>query len=123
MDEVDPEHDGSDPQEGLVTESKHLRRIIVVAALACGFAGSAPSAQDEYTVKVPGGLAFPSSRQVDRLPGRRCPFSPQNFVAIATTLEAFCSGLPLVPDSRAVTGTGVPGSALRAKAPSPPASR
>ena len=37
---------------------KFLRRAIITSALAIVVAGAALSAQDKYSVKIPGGLAF-----------------------------------------------------------------
>ena len=45
-----------------MTKSKRLRTIAVVTALASVWGGSTMSAQDKYTVKVPGGLAFSEFR-------------------------------------------------------------
>ena len=39
-----------------------MRRIVVVTALVSALGGSAMAAQDKYTVKVPGGLAFSEFR-------------------------------------------------------------
>ncbi len=41
-----------------MTKSKRMRAIVIAAALVTVLGGSAVSAQDKYTVKVPGGLAF-----------------------------------------------------------------
>ncbi len=43
-------------------KSKRLRTIAIVTALVSALGGSAMSAQDKYTVKVPGGLAFSEFR-------------------------------------------------------------
>ena len=43
-------------------KSKRMRTIAVVTALVSGLGSSAMSAQDKYTVKVPGGLAFSEFR-------------------------------------------------------------
>jgi hypothetical protein len=42
--------------------SDRLRTIVIMAAFVSAFGGSAMSAQDKYTVKVPGGLAFSEFR-------------------------------------------------------------
>src|SRR2546430_8127430 len=42
--------------------SKRMRTIAMVTALLSAWGGSAMSAQDKYTVKVPGGLAFSEFR-------------------------------------------------------------
>ncbi len=42
--------------------SKRMRTIVVVAALFSAASASAMSAQDKYTLKVPGGLAFSEFR-------------------------------------------------------------
>ena len=42
--------------------SKRMRTIAIVTALVSSLGGSAMSAQDKYTVKVPGGLAFSEFR-------------------------------------------------------------
>ena len=39
-------------------KSKRMRTIAIVTALLSPLGGRALSAQDKYTVKVPGGLAF-----------------------------------------------------------------
>lgn len=39
-------------------QSKRMRTIAVLTAVVSTFSGSAISAQDKYTVKVPGGLSF-----------------------------------------------------------------
>jgi hypothetical protein len=39
-------------------KSKRMRTIAIVTALVSALSGSAMSAQDKYTLKVPGGLAF-----------------------------------------------------------------
>src|SRR5213596_4085734 len=43
-------------------KGKGLGTIAIVTALVSAFGGSALSAQDKYTVKVPGGLAFAEFR-------------------------------------------------------------
>ena len=43
-------------------KSKRMRTIAIVTALVSALGGSAMSAQDKYTVKVPGGLAFSEFR-------------------------------------------------------------
>jgi len=45
-----------------VTKSKRIRTIAVATALVIALGGSAVVAQDKYTVKVPGGLAFSEFR-------------------------------------------------------------
>src|SRR5438132_10916898 len=45
-------------KEELVMKSQCMRTIAIVTALVCALGGSAMSAQDKYTLKVPGGLAF-----------------------------------------------------------------
>ena len=42
--------------------SKRMRTIAIVTALVSALGGSAMSAQDKYTLKVPGGLAFSEFR-------------------------------------------------------------
>src|SRR2546422_1019838 len=42
--------------------SKRMRTIAIVTALVSALGGSALSAQDKYTLKVPGGLAFSEFR-------------------------------------------------------------
>ena len=42
--------------------SKRMRTIAIVTALVSALSGKAMSAQDKYTVKVPGGLAFSEFR-------------------------------------------------------------
>ena len=49
-------------------QKKALISIISAVILGILAAGAAISAQDRYSLKVPGGLAFPSSR--DTRPGR-----------------------------------------------------
>src|SRR5437899_10484332 len=49
-------------KEELVMKSQRMRTIAIVTALVCALGGSALSAQDKYTVKVPGGLAFAEFR-------------------------------------------------------------
>src|SRR5258705_6133388 len=49
-------------KEELVMKCKGMRTIAVVTALVSALGGSAMSAQDKYTVKVPGGLAFSEFR-------------------------------------------------------------
>ncbi len=54
-------------------KSKGLGTIAIVTALVSALGGSALSAQDKYTVKVPGGLAFTGTRKSwRRSPQRRC---------------------------------------------------
>ena len=43
-------------------KSKRMRTIAITTALVSALGGSAMSAQDKYTVKVPGGLAFSEFR-------------------------------------------------------------
>src|SRR5213082_3374575 len=43
-------------------KSKRVRSIAIATALLSALGGSAMSAQDKYTVKVPGGLAFSEFR-------------------------------------------------------------
>jgi len=43
-------------------KSKGVRTIAIATALLSALGGSAMSAQDKYTVKVPGGLAFSEFR-------------------------------------------------------------
>jgi hypothetical protein len=45
-------------KEELAMSSNHMRTIVMVTALVSALGGSALSAQDKYSVKVPGGLAF-----------------------------------------------------------------
>jgi hypothetical protein len=45
-----------------LVKSKRMRTIAIVTALVSSLGGSAMSAQDKYTVKVPGGLAFSEFR-------------------------------------------------------------
>src|SRR6266403_5517196 len=45
-------------EEELVMKSKGMGTIAIVTALVSALGGSAMSAQDKYTVKVPDGLAF-----------------------------------------------------------------
>jgi hypothetical protein len=45
-------------KEDLVMKSKRMRTIAIATALVSALGASAMSAQDKYTVKVPGGLAF-----------------------------------------------------------------
>jgi len=45
-----------------VRKSKRVRTIAIATALVSALGGSAMSAQDKYTVKVPGGLAFSEFR-------------------------------------------------------------
>jgi hypothetical protein len=45
-----------------VLKSPRIRTLAVVTALASAWGSSAMSAQDKYTVKVPGGLAFSEFR-------------------------------------------------------------
>ena len=45
-----------------MTKSKRLRTIVVGTALVSALSGSAVSAQNKYTLKVPGGLAFSEFR-------------------------------------------------------------
>jgi hypothetical protein len=49
-------------EEELVMKRKCLRTIAIVTALVSALGGSALSAQDKYTLKVPGGLAFSEFR-------------------------------------------------------------
>ncbi len=49
-------------KEELVVKSKHMRTIGIVTALVTALGNGALSAQDKYTVKVPGGLAFSEFR-------------------------------------------------------------
>src|SRR5207247_9002975 len=49
-------------KEELVMKRKGLGTIAIVTALVSALGGSALSAQDKYTVKVPGGLAFAEFR-------------------------------------------------------------
>jgi hypothetical protein len=49
-------------KEELVMKSKGMGTIAIVTALVSALGGSAMSAQDKYTVKVPGGLAFSEFR-------------------------------------------------------------
>jgi cytochrome P460 len=49
-------------KEGLVMKCRRMRTIAIVTALVSALGGSAMSAQDKYTVKVPGGLAFSEFR-------------------------------------------------------------
>jgi len=46
----------------LIMQSPWAQRVALVTALACVLGGSTLSAQDKYTVKVPGGLAFSEFR-------------------------------------------------------------
>ena len=43
-------------------KSKRMRTIALVTALVSALGGRALSAQDKYTLKVPGGLAFSEFR-------------------------------------------------------------
>jgi hypothetical protein len=47
---------------GTVLKSKRMRTIAIVTVLVSALGGSAMSAQDKYTLKVPGGLAFSEFR-------------------------------------------------------------
>jgi Cytochrome P460 len=49
-------------KEELVMGSKRLRSIVIVTALVSALGSNAMSAQDKYTLKVPGGLAFSEFR-------------------------------------------------------------
>jgi hypothetical protein len=49
-------------KEGLVMKSKRMRTIAIVTALVSALGASPMSAQDKYTLKVPGGLAFSEFR-------------------------------------------------------------
>ena len=49
-------------KEEPVTKSKRMPTIAMVTALLSALSGSAVSAQDKYTLKVPGGLAFSEFR-------------------------------------------------------------
>jgi hypothetical protein len=49
-------------EEELVMKSRRMRTIAIVTALLSALSGSAMSAQDKYTLKVPGGLAFSEFR-------------------------------------------------------------
>src|SRR5207245_7316070 len=49
-------------KEELVMKSKGMGTIAIVTALVGALGGRAMSAQDKYTVKVPGGLAFSEFR-------------------------------------------------------------
>lgn len=53
------------PQEELVTKSQRIGTMVMVTALVSALGGgavSAQAAQDKYTLKVPGGLAFSEFR-------------------------------------------------------------
>src|SRR5690349_2627065 len=52
----------NDTQEELVMKRKGMGMIAIVTALVSALSGSALSAQDKYTLKVPGGLAFSEFR-------------------------------------------------------------
>src|SRR5512146_1646583 len=49
-------------KEGPVMKCKGMGRIVIVTALVSALGGSTMAAQDKYTVKVPGGLAFSEFR-------------------------------------------------------------
>src|SRR5438094_10338586 len=84
-------------KEELVMKSKRLRTIAIVAALVSALGGSAMSAQDKYTVKVPGGLAFSEFRGYE---GWHAVSVSQDGPLIAAILanpvmiEAYRAGIP-----------------------------
>src|SRR6185312_17208818 len=49
-------------KEELVMKSNRMRAIAIVTALGSALGGRVVSAQDKYTLKVPGGLAFSEFR-------------------------------------------------------------
>jgi hypothetical protein len=72
-------------------------RTIVVTALVSASGGSAMSAQDKYTVKVPGGLAFSEFRGYERWQFVSLSQSDNLVAAILANpamIEAYQKGIP-----------------------------
>jgi hypothetical protein len=98
-------------KEELVLKSTCVRMIAVVTALVSVFGASAMSAQDKYTVKVPGGLAFSEFRGYE---GWQLVSISQDGAVMAAILgnplmiEAYKKGIP-------ANGKPVPDGAKMAK--------
>jgi hypothetical protein len=98
-------------KEELVLKSTCVRMIAVVTALVSVFGASAMSAQDKYTVKVPGGLAFSEFRGYE---GWQLVSIGQDGAVMAAILgnplmiEAYKKGIP-------ANGKPVPDGAKMAK--------
>jgi hypothetical protein len=84
-------------KEEPVTKSKRMPTIAMVTALLSALSGSAVSAQDKYTLKVPGGLAFSEFRGYEAW---QVVSISQNGPAMAVILanpvmiEAYKAGVP-----------------------------
>jgi hypothetical protein len=83
--------------EVLAMQSKRMLKILIIAGALAIVAGVAISAQDKYSVKVPGGLSFSEFRGYE---GWQVVSISQNPPLMAATLanpvmiEAFRSGIP-----------------------------
>jgi hypothetical protein len=84
-------------KEELVMKSKRMRTIAIVTALVSSLGGSAMSAQDKYTVKVPGGLAFSEFRGYENWPVVSVSQDGDLFAAILANpvmIDAYQKGIP-----------------------------
>ncbi len=89
-------------KEEAVTKSKRMRTIAMVTALVSALGASALSAQDKYTLKVPGGLAFSEFRGYEAWQVVSVSQDGPLFAAILANpvmIEAYRAGVP---------GTGKP---------------
>src|SRR5437016_2636247 len=84
-------------KEQLVMKSKRMLTIAIVTALVSALGGSAVSAQDKYTLKVPGGLAFSEFRGYEAWQVVSVSQDGPLFAAILANpvmIEAYGAGVP-----------------------------
>jgi hypothetical protein len=84
-------------KEELVTKSKRMWTIVVVTALVSALGNSTMSAQEKYTVKVPGGLAFSEFRGYESWPVVSVSQDGPLIAAILANpamIEAYRAGIP-----------------------------
>jgi Cytochrome P460 len=108
---VGPSRPSTFTKEELVTTSKRMRTIAIVTALVSALGGSAVSAQDRYTVKVPGGLAFSEFKGYENWEFLSLSQSGKIVAAILANpvmIEAYKKGIP-------ANGKPVPDGAKMAK--------
>jgi Cytochrome P460 len=78
-------------------KSKRVRTIAIAMALVSALGGSAMSAQDKYTVKVPGGLAFSEFRGYEAWQVVSISQDGDLFAAILANpvmIDAYTTGIP-----------------------------
>jgi len=78
-------------------KSKRVRTIAIAMALVSALGGSAMSAQDKYTVKVPGGLAFSEFRGYEAWQVVSISQDGDLFAAILANpvmIDAYSAGIP-----------------------------